>query len=85
MLDVQPDGLVREVRIAVAGVATKPWRLHQVEDRMKGQHFNAGLCREAASFAAEGAIAHGENAYKAELLKNTVARGLQQVGGLHEA
>ncbi len=82
LLNVQPDGIVREVRIAVAGVATKPWRLHHVESRMKGRRFNAELCREAASFAAEGSVAHGENAYKADLLKNTVARGLEQVGGL---
>ena len=82
MLNVQPDGIVRDVRIAVAGVATKPWRLHQVENRMKGRRFSAGLCREVASFAAEGAVAHGEYSYKSELLKNTVARGLQQVGAI---
>ena len=81
LLELQPDGVVREARIAVAGVATKPWRLPQVESRLRGKRFSAALCREAASLAAEGAVTHGENAYKIELLRNTVARGLQQVGG----
>ena len=81
-IDMQPDGLIRDARIAVAGVATTPWRLPQVERRLKGQRFDAALCRTAAATAADGAITHKENAYKVELLRNTVARGLEQVGGL---
>ena len=81
-IDIRPNGLVRDARVAVAGVATTPWRLPQVEARLNGQHFDAALCRRAAAAAADGAVARRENGYKIELLKNTVARGLEQIGGL---
>ena len=81
-IDLEPDGLVRKARIAVAGVATKPWRLRNVESKLEGRRLDPALCREAASVAAEGAIAQSENAYKIPLLQNTVARALQQIGGV---
>ena len=82
VIDIQLDGLVQDARVAVAGVATAPWRLPQVESRLKGKHFDAALCRKAAAAAADGAVARRENGYKIELLKRTVARGLEQIGGL---
>ncbi len=81
-MNIQPDGVIREARIAVAGVATTPWRLHEVERRLIGRRFDAALCRDAASVAAEGAISRTQNAYKIPLLQNTVARALERTGGL---
>ena len=71
---------VRDARIAVGGVATKPWRLPRVEAMMRGRTLTADLTREAASHAADGAITHGDNAHKPELIRRTVARALQTVG-----
>ena len=81
-LDLNEDSTVRDVRIAVGGVATKPWRLSQVEQALYGQRLDQRLCREAAMLASEGALPRGRNAYKVALIQRTVARALEETGGL---
>jgi xanthine dehydrogenase YagS FAD-binding subunit len=81
-LDVEDDGLIVQGRVAVGGVATKPWRLRRVEQALVGERLSALVLRVAAEHAAEGAIARPGNAFKIELLKRTVARALLQVGRL---
>lgn len=81
-LDLGEDGTVRDVRVAVAGMATKPWRLPQVEQALQGRRLDHALCRKAAALAADGAMPRGRNAYKVELIKRTVARALEETGGL---
>ncbi len=75
-------GAVRDVRIAVGGVATKPWRLPQVEAALRGERLTPALTRAAAAIAADGAVSHGRNAYKLELIRRTVARALTEAGAL---
>ncbi len=79
-LDLAPDGTVRDARIAVGGVATRPWRLPAVEDRLRGRRVTADIAREAARVAGDGAVAHGRNAYKIELVRRTVARAIEETG-----
>ncbi len=81
-LDLREDGTVRDVRIAVGGVATKPWRLPKVETALRGKRFTPALVQAAAAHSADGAISHGRNAYKIELIRRTVARALAETGGL---
>ncbi len=81
-LDLVEDGTVRDVRIAVGGVATKPWRLPQVEAALRGERLTPTLVQAAASHAADGAVSHGRNAYKLELIRRTVARALAEAGAL---
>lgn len=81
-LDLADDGTVRDVRIAVGGVATKPWRLPQVEAALQGQQLTLTLVQAASTHAADGAVAHGRNAYKIELIQRTVARALIETGAL---
>ncbi len=81
-LDLAGDGTVRDVRVAVGGVATTPWRLPRVEQALRGRRLDPALCREAAALAADGAVPRGHNAYKVELIKRTVARALEETGGL---
>lgn len=73
---------VRDVRVSVGGVATTPWRLPAVEDALRGHELTSDLVRRAALLAGEGAVPHGRNAYKVELIRRTVARALEEVGGL---
>ena len=75
-------GTVRAARVAAGGVATKPWRLRQVEDALSGESLSPELCARAASRASDGAVARGGNAYKIPLLRNTVERALLNAGGL---
>ena len=81
-IDLGEDGRVRDVRIAIGGVATTPWRLPQVEQALRGRILNQAACQKAASLAAEGAVPRGHNAYKVELIRRAVGRALEETGGL---
>ncbi|HEX7968975.1 MAG TPA: xanthine dehydrogenase family protein subunit M [Stellaceae bacterium] len=72
---------IRQARVAVGGVATKPWRLSQVEQALAGQPLRADVLRTAAERAGDGAQPRPGNAFKVELMKHTVARALLTVGG----
>jgi len=75
-------GVVRSARIAVGGVATKPWRLRGVEQALAGQKLTAESVQRAAAFAAEGARPLRDNGFKVTLLQRTVARAIAETGEL---
>jgi xanthine dehydrogenase YagS FAD-binding subunit len=75
-------GTVRQARVAVGGVATKPWRLPRVEAALAGARIDEDALRAAAEQAAEGAAPRGQNRYKVELVKRTVQRALMMAGGV---
>jgi xanthine dehydrogenase YagS FAD-binding subunit len=75
-LDVR-DGLMHEVRIALGGVAPKPWRLPQVEAALQGRPAGDDAFQNAASLAGQGAQARSGNAFKITLMQRAVFRGLQ--------
>ncbi len=81
-LDLDEDGTVRDARVAVGGVATTPWRLPRVAQALHGRRLDRALCRAAGALAADGAVPRGYNAYKVTLIQRTVARGLEETGGL---
>jgi xanthine dehydrogenase YagS FAD-binding subunit len=76
-LDLDGDN-VREARIALGGVAAKPWRSHVAEAALQGK----ALTEETARIAAEAAFAdaHGDRdrSFKPELGRRTLARALMQ-------
>jgi len=80
-LDVR-DGRVREARIALGGVATKPWRAREAEQALAGQAADASAFRRAAEAAFEGAVGRPGNRFKIELGKRTVVRALSRAGAL---
>lgn len=80
-LDVA-GGKVNDVRIALGGVGTKPWRSPAAEDALKGKPATAAAFRAAAEVALSGAVAHGENAFKIELAKRTLVRALSTVAAI---
>lgn len=73
------DGVIRDARIAGGGVGSKPWRLPEVEDALRGQHVTPSVLREAAMQAGEGAQPASQNGFKLPLLRRTVLRALQTV------
>lgn len=82
-LEFEADGkTVRDVRVALGGVATKPWRPRAVERALVGKVLTEEVIVSASALAMEGAVAHGANHYKIELAPRVVARALQTVGGL---
>jgi xanthine dehydrogenase YagS FAD-binding subunit len=77
------DGaIVREARIAVGGVATRPWRLQQVEGMLVGQTLDEEKARAAGDAAADGAAPKAGNAFKVPLLRRAVTRAILAAGGV---
>jgi xanthine dehydrogenase YagS FAD-binding subunit len=73
---------VREARIAVGGVATRPWRLAKAEELLTGRVLNADAGRRAGDAAAEGASPRSGNAFKVPMLQRAVERAVLAAGGL---
>jgi xanthine dehydrogenase YagS FAD-binding subunit len=73
------DGkVVREARIALGGVATKPWRAREAEAALKGRPIDEAAAKRAADAAFANAVTHGENTYKPRLGRRTLGRALLQ-------
>jgi xanthine dehydrogenase YagS FAD-binding subunit len=72
------DGVVHEARIALGGVATKPWRAREAEAALKGRALSEANVRQAAEAAFATTKTHGHNDYKPELGRRTLVRALMQ-------
>ncbi len=81
-LDLAPDGVVRDARIGMAGVAYRPHRAHAAEAALKGRKLDEAAAHAAGRAAMAGAVTHGGNDYKPELGRRTVARALLQAAAL---
>jgi len=74
------DATIRDARIALGGVATKPWRARDAEKLLIGKAPSTAVFRDAADAALAGAQPIGDNAFKVELAKRTIVRALQRAG-----
>ncbi|MER8664810.1 xanthine dehydrogenase family protein subunit M [Mesorhizobium sp. M1148] len=82
-IDFEADGrTIRDLRVALGGVATKPWRAHAVEAALKGKVLSEDRVRAASLLAVEGAVDHGANHYKIELAPRVVARAILKTGAM---
>jgi xanthine dehydrogenase YagS FAD-binding subunit len=75
-VDLQGDA-IKDVRLAMGGVAHKPWRLTQVENILKGKVANEATFRQAADLAMQGAKGYGHNNFKLKLAPNTLVEALK--------
>jgi xanthine dehydrogenase YagS FAD-binding subunit len=80
-LDVQ-DGVVRDARLALGGVATIPWRAREAEVLLKGKTFDDTLAQRVAEVAFAGAKGSKYNTFKIALGKRVVARALHQAAAM---
>jgi xanthine dehydrogenase YagS FAD-binding subunit len=76
------DGMVREARIALGGVATKPWRAREAEAALRGGPVTPQTARHAAETVFAGAVTHGQNDFKPELGRRTLVRALLQAAAM---
>ncbi len=82
-LELEADGkTIRDIRVALGGVATKPWRARDVEASLKGKALEPATLRAASRLAMESAVAQGDNHYKIELAPRVIVRALMKVGGI---
>jgi xanthine dehydrogenase YagS FAD-binding subunit len=73
---------VQKARIVAGGVGTKPWRLVQVEDALKGRSLTPDKARQAGDLSGDGAAPRAGNAFKVPMLKRAVERALLMAGGI---
>jgi xanthine dehydrogenase YagS FAD-binding subunit len=80
-LDVA-DGLVRDVRLALGGVAHKPWRAIRAEEVLRGGPATPDQFRAAADAELAAAQPLPGNAFKVPLARNVVTSVLLDLAGL---
>jgi xanthine dehydrogenase YagS FAD-binding subunit len=73
---------IKDIRLAMGGVAHKPWRLTTAEQFLKGKDANEANFRQAAKLAMKDAKAYGQNNFKLKLAPNTIIQTLQQVASI---
>jgi xanthine dehydrogenase YagS FAD-binding subunit len=75
------DGRIKDVRIALGGVAAKPWRCVRTEEMLCGQvPSRENFLAAAAAELADAKTIKG-NAFKIELVKRTIAATLGELTG----
>jgi xanthine dehydrogenase YagS FAD-binding subunit len=72
-------GVVRDVRLALGGVAHKPWRALTAETILKGQAPTESAFRAAAESELVAAQPLRDNAFKVELAKRVITAVLLQL------
>jgi xanthine dehydrogenase YagS FAD-binding subunit len=73
-------GRIRQARVALGGVGTKPWRVCRVEAALAGASLDPAALRPAAALAAEGARGRGHNDFKIELMQRVIVRAVETAG-----
>ncbi|GAA3966032.1 xanthine dehydrogenase family protein subunit M [Hymenobacter antarcticus] len=80
------DGtLIKDARLALGGVAHKPWRDKEAEALLIGQPATAETFGRAAAKVLAGAKGHGANTFKIELARRAIVRALKQATEMNEA
>ena len=69
-------GRIHSARIALGGVAAKPWRAVEAEAALAGVPANGDAFAGVADLALAGARPSGDNAFKIELARRIVVRAL---------
>ena len=80
-IDLGDDGSVRDVRLALGGVAAKPWRAWQAEAALRGGPATEENFRAAAEAELAGAAGLRHNTFKIELAKRTITAVLSELAG----
>jgi xanthine dehydrogenase YagS FAD-binding subunit len=73
------DGRIRSARVALGGVATKPWRSREAEKELEGHPVGEKTFQAAASAAVRGARPLHDNAFKLKLVQLCLVRALRVV------
>lgn len=81
MMDMSSDGSVRDVRLALGGVAHKPWRARKAEDLVRGSPATETGFAAAADAELQEAQGLRDNAFKIELAKRTIVACLLELSG----
>lgn len=78
-------GTIRDVRLALGGVASKPWRATRAEDALRGAPANEGSFGRAAQAELQAAVGLSHNAFKIELARRAIVSTLAELAPVEEA
>lgn len=82
VLDADNSGLIRSARIALGGVAHKPWRAEKAEQLLAGKKPDPATLQAAAAAAVEGAKTYDGNAFKVELARRCIVRAISTTAAM---
>lgn len=74
-LDIK-NNTINNARLAMGGVAHKPWRLTEAEEFLKGKTVSETVFKQAADLAMKGAKSYGDNDFKLKLGPNAIKEAL---------
>jgi len=75
-LDIAEDGTIRAARIALGGVAHKPWRKPEAEQLLQGVRPSDEAFSRVAEALLAGAAGRGSNDFKIPMARNAIVRAL---------
>ncbi len=73
---------IQQARLAMGGVAHKPWRLTAAETFLRGKEATEANFRQAAQLAMAAAKGYGQNNFKLTLAPNTLVHTLKKLTGV---
>ena len=76
------DGVIKTARIALGGVATKPWRVSEAEKSLLGKKPTTEAFTAAAETATKGAVPRQWNGFKVALVRRVIVRALETVAAM---
>ncbi len=85
LADVDESGSLRDVRLALGGVAHKPWRATKAESALKGKKPDDENLRDAAEAELADAKGYEYNSFKIELAKRCIVRAMKTALAVREA
>ncbi len=76
------NGLIKSARVALGGVAHKPWRATKAEQALTGKSADAAAFQAAAAAELAAARGYKYNTFKIELAKRAITQALTSVAAL---
>jgi xanthine dehydrogenase YagS FAD-binding subunit len=76
------NGTIRDCRVALGGIATKPWRALEAEKMLRGNKAGDDLFRSAADAELKPAVPQKYNAFKIEMARRILAGTLKKVSAM---
>jgi xanthine dehydrogenase YagS FAD-binding subunit len=75
---VDANGIISDARVALGGVAHKPWRVREAEALLEQASASRDLFDQVAARLLQGAVGQGGNDFKIELARRAIVRALTQ-------
>ena len=75
---------IRSARLALGGVALKPWRSERAEQSLAGKPMTRENFNAAANLALEGAKTYQHNEFKVRMAKQAIVTAFTMAGGWHD-